>query len=73
MEVVECRRDPIRRSGYAERPLSLVWQGARHEIAEVISRWSGQGEKGFQVKTADGLAFEITYLEDADDWLVEPL
>lgn len=73
METVECRSDPINRTGYAERPLSLVWQGARREIAEIISRWSGQGEKGFHVKTVDGLAFELTYLEDSDSWLIQPL
>jgi hypothetical protein len=69
MELVECRSD----SEYAERPLSLVWQGRRHEIAEIFARWRGPAEKGFRVKTEDGFAFEITYQEFSDDWHVQPI
>ena len=32
MDTVECRSD----SEYAERPLSLTWQGVRYEIAEIV-------------------------------------
>jgi hypothetical protein len=69
METVECRSD----TEYAERPLSLVWQGRRYEIAEIISRWRGPGEKGFRVKTTKGMAFELTYQEVSDDWHVQPI
>ena len=69
MEAVECRSD----TEYAERPLSLVWKGRRYEIAEIISRWHGPGEKGFRVKTVNGLAFELTYHEISDDWHVQPI
>ena len=69
MEAVECRSD----TEYAERPLSLLWQGRRYEIAEIVSRWRGPGEKGFFVKTVDGLAFELTYQEISDDWHVQPI
>ena len=69
METVECRSD----TEYAERPLSLVWEGCRYEIAEIISRWRGPGEKGFRVKTAKGTAFELTYQEVSDDWHVQPI
>lgn len=69
MEAVECRSD----MEYTERPLSLVWRGCRYEIAEIISRWHGHGEKGFHVKTVDGLAFELTYHEISDDWNVQPI
>ncbi|MCA2000336.1 MAG: hypothetical protein LDL51_00575 [Chloroflexi bacterium] len=69
MDLVECRSD----AEYAERPLSLLWEGYRHEIAEIIARWRGPGEKGFRVKTANGMAFEITYQELSDDWRVHPL
>lgn len=73
MEVVECRSDPSGRTEYAERPLSLVWQGRRYEIAEIFARWKGQGEKGFRVKTVEGLAFELTYHEISDDWHVQSI
>ena len=69
METVECRSD----TEYAERPLSLMWQGARYEIAEILARWRGPGEKGFRVKTIDGSAFELTYQEFSDDWYVQPI
>ncbi len=69
MEKVECRSD----AEYAERPLSLVWNGRRYEIAEIVARWRGPGEKGFRVKTADGHAFELTYREWPDEWNVQPI
>jgi len=69
MAIVECRSD----TEYAERPLSLQWRGRQHEIAEILSRWHGPGEKGFRVKTVDGLAFELTYQEISDDWQIQPI
>lgn len=69
MEAVECRTD----TQYTERPLSLIYQGRRYEIAEIISRWQGPSEKGFHVKTIEGFAFELTYLEIVDNWHVQPI
>jgi hypothetical protein len=69
METVECRSD----TEYAERPLSLTWQGRQYEIVEIFARWRGPSEKGFRVKTANGLAFELTYQEFSDDWHIRPL
>lgn len=69
MDIVECRSD----TEYAERPLSLIWQGCRYEIAEILARWHGPGEKGFCVKTINGFAFELTYLEISDSWHVQPI
>ncbi len=69
MDAVECRSD----AEYAERPLALTWEGRRLEIAEILASWRGPGEKGFRVKTAEGLAFELVYLELADEWQIQPL
>jgi len=69
MEIVECRSD----SEYAERPLSLTWEGYRYEIAEIVARWRGPAEKGFRVKTVNGYAFDLTYREIPDEWLVQPI
>ena len=69
MEIVECRSD----SEFAERPLALTWNGRRYEIAEIIARWRGPNEKGFRVKTADGIAFELMYRELSDEWQVQPI
>jgi len=66
-DLVECRSD----STYAERPLSLIWEGQRLEIAEILSRWHGPGEKGFRVQTTDKQIFEITYREIPDEWYVQ--
>jgi hypothetical protein len=69
MNTVECRSD----STFAERPLSLVWDGNQYEIAEIVSRWRGPTEKGFRVKTTNGQAFDLTYRELPDEWVVQPI
>ena len=57
---------------YAERPLAFTWEGRRLEIAEILERWRGPGEKGFRIKTTEGQVFELTYREIPDDWRVRP-
>lgn len=69
MDIVECRSD----TEYAERPLALTWQGRRLEIAEILARWRGPGEKGFRVKTVDGQAFELTHREITDEWVIQAI
>ena len=69
MNTVECRSD----SEYAERPLSLTWEGFHYEIAEIVARWRGPSEKGFRVKTANGQAFDLTYRELPDEWVIQPI
>jgi hypothetical protein len=53
--------------------LALTWQGRRFEIAEILASWRGPREKGFRVKTAEGLAFELAYRELPDEWQIQPL
>lgn len=67
-DAVECRSD----TEYAERPLALTWQGQRLEIAEILARWRGPGEKGFRVLTTNGQIFELTYREVPDEWEIKP-
>ena len=69
INTVECRSD----SSFAERPLSLTWDGNQYEIAEIVSRWRGPTEKGFRVKTTNGQAFDLTYREFPDEWVVQPI
>lgn len=69
MDLVECRSD----AEYAERPLALIWQGRRQEIAEILGRWRSPNEKGFRIKTTDGKIFKLVYRESPDDWRVTPL
>lgn len=69
IELVECH------SGYeyAERPTALWWQGQRLEVAEVEERWRIPGGKCFRVRTAEGLVFNLTYVELYDEWRVHQL
>ena len=69
MNMVECYSG----SEYAETPLALTWEGYKYEIAEIVARWRGPSEKGFRVKTVDGQAFDLTYREIPDEWLVQPI
>jgi hypothetical protein len=69
LDLVECRSD----SEYAGRPLALTWQGRRMEIAEILSSWRGPGEKGFRIKTVDGMAFDLAYREIPDEWNIQPV
>ncbi|MFZ5820329.1 MAG: hypothetical protein ACOYYJ_10535 [Chloroflexota bacterium] len=68
-EAVACLSDVE----YADRPLSLAWEGQRLEIAEILARWRAPGEKGFRVQTADQQVFELTYRELPDEWEVTNL
>ncbi len=69
MDLVECRSD----SEYAERPLALTWQGRRLEIAEILATWRGPNEKGFRIKTVDGMAFDLAYREIPGEWQIVPI
>ncbi len=51
----------------------MTWEGHRLEIAEILASWRGPGEKGFRVKTTEGLAFDLAYRELADEWQIQPL
>jgi hypothetical protein len=68
-DTVECRSD----STFAERPLSLIWQEICYAIAEIAARWRGLSEMGFRVKTTNGQAFDLTYRELPNEWLIRPI
>jgi hypothetical protein len=68
LALVEC----LSGADYADRPLAFTWEGRRWEIAEILERWRGPGEKGFRIKTTEGQVFELTYREIPDDWRVRP-
>lgn len=68
-ELVECH------SGYtyAERPISLLWEGERLEITDVQARWRIPGGVRFRVSVEDGRAFELFYGELYDEWRISQL
>jgi hypothetical protein len=58
---------------YAERPISLEWEGERLEVADIESQWKIPGGRKFRVRTEDGRRFELFYGELYDDWRIHPL
>jgi hypothetical protein len=53
---------------FAERPTALIWKGRRHSIAKILNQWRSPNGPGFQVVTADGARFDLTYCETRDEW-----
>jgi hypothetical protein len=63
IDIVECHSG----SAYAERPTALIWQGQRLIIAEILSQGRTPQAKWFRVRTEDGMAFELSCVEAADE------
>jgi hypothetical protein len=53
---------------YADRPVSLIWEGIEHKIAEVEKEWLEPGARLFKVRTEDGRFFVLSYNERGDEW-----
>ena len=66
-EIVECRSE----STYAEKPVALVWDGARLEITDILSRWRSPDAIHFRVRASNRQDFELTYDEAADRWHIQ--
>jgi len=66
---VECRSE----SSYPEKPVALTWEGARHEVEAILSRWQSPEGVGFRVRTTDGLVFELDYGTATDAWHITPV
>ena len=43
------------------------------EIAEILASWRGPNEKGFRIKTVDGMAFDLAYRAIPDEWKIQPI
>jgi hypothetical protein len=54
---------------YAERPVSLVWEGVEHRVKEIEKEWQEPGARLFKVCTEDGRFFVLSYNERSDEWL----
>jgi hypothetical protein len=53
---------------YAERPVSLIWEGVEHRVEEIEKEWQSPGARLFQVRTKDGRLFVLSYNERGDEW-----
>lgn len=62
--IVECY------SGYtyAQEPRAFIWQGQRHEVAEIEHRWREPLGPVFRLRTADGQRWQLAYDETQDTW-----
>lgn len=67
-EIVYCH------SGYeyAERPIALMWQQQRMEIAKIEAEWLTPGGHSFIVKTQNGELFELFYNTITNEWQIHP-
>jgi hypothetical protein len=63
---VLCRSD----SSYAERPVSLIWNGQRLDIRAILDRWRTPEGKWFRVVTGDEQIFELFYNEQWNEWSI---
>jgi len=57
---------------YAERPESLVWEGAEHRV-EIEKEWREPSGRRFLVRTAEGRRFELGYDEGLDRWSAQEI
>ena len=58
---------------YAERPISLWWEGERLNIVEIVARWRIPGGRRFRVQAENDLFFELCYSKQQDEWQVSLL
>ena len=65
-KLVEC----LSGYDYADRPISLEWDGQRKEIKTILFRWRTPEGKGFKVESSDNQIFDITYNENDDEWII---
>jgi hypothetical protein len=68
-DLVECRSE----SNYADKPVALHWEGARHEVETILSQWRDPRGLHFRVRTTDGLVFELEYISAAEAWHIKPI
>ena len=68
-DIVECHSE----FEYAEKPVTLTWQGQRLEIKAILSQWRTPQGKWFHVQTDDMQTFKLLYDEAADTWHINPL
>lgn len=58
---------------YAEYPTAIHWEGERLPIVEILNRWRAPRGKGFQVRAANDLVFELFYDESDGQWALRRL
>ena len=65
-EIVECHSGHT----YAERPVTLSWEGAQLPITEIEDAWRIPEGRKFRVRVDDGRTFELIYGALHDEWRI---
>jgi hypothetical protein len=58
---------------YPDRPRSFTWERELLAVHVVDREWRTPQTLVFDVQTADGRRFRLTYLTTCDSWRAEPL
>lgn len=58
---------------YAERPLTLLWQGKRLMVQTILQRWRLPSGVRFWVRADDDRSYELDYSDVNDEWHIYPL
>ena len=56
---------------YPERPQTIVLDGTKYEIYEIVERWRTPGKEFFRIEIEDGSELVISYIEKTDQWFLE--
>ena len=67
-EKVEC----LSGHTYADRPIAIYWDEQRLLIDTIEASWRIPGGRRFRIRTEDDREFELNYLENEDEWSIQP-
>ena len=57
----------------AVRPRTLLWEGRRYQVVEVLSQARSADGKQFRVRTEDDQVFDLFYTISTDEWRIQQL
>jgi hypothetical protein len=57
----------------AVRPRTLLWEGRRYLVAQVLTQSRSAEGKHFRVRTDDEYVFDLFYTISDDSWLIRPV
>ncbi|MEW6718487.1 MAG: hypothetical protein AB1345_13425 [Chloroflexota bacterium] len=66
-DIVVCHSE----TEYAERPVTLFWEGQELAVEDVLASWRTPEGKCFRVRTRDNQLFRLYYGEHGDEWHIE--
>lgn len=64
---VEC----LSSASYGERPVAIHWEDGRLRVEAIEAQWRLPEGRRFRLRVEDGRIFQVSYLETADQWMIE--